>query len=317
MTFDTVSWVEHDATSGLVYVLQRSTPAVSVWTAQGVLVSRWATQALGDPHSISLRQGADGEVRAWITDMAPPLLAGPSFGHCLKSFTLSGTLLASIGTCAIDSQGTGLDPVQFDKVTDVAWDAAGHLLVADGDLDGLNNRVLKLDAGGSVLAHWSAPGDRPGSGPRQFDLPHAVAVDRCDRLWVADALNHRVQVLGSDGSYLGALATFGDLGVYSLAFGASLTMPDRAVLFVGASPSTGGGIGKVSLFAVPMDCTQRELPNLAAFASFDVPIPTSTTTTLLHAIAVDPRTWDVYVALLGTDLPPQKWVASWPRGRPH
>ena len=314
VTFDTVSWVDRDPESNLVYVLQRSAPPVSAWTADGELVSTWTTQVLGDPHSISFDTGPDGSTTVWITDMAPPLLVGQGYGHCLKSFTLSGEFLSTIGTCGENSQGTGLDPVQFDKVTDVAWDAAGNLLVSDGDLNGLNNRVLKLDSSGVVLASWSTPGDQPGSGPAQFDLPHMLIVDRCDRIWVADALNHRVQVIANDGTFLGEITSFGDLCVYAVAFGASFSSPPETILFVGASPTSGGGTGRISLFAAPMDCTQPTIANLAAFATFDVPIPTSTSTTLLHSMTVDPETWDVYLAVLGGKLPPQKWVSAWPGG---
>jgi DNA-binding beta-propeller fold protein YncE len=313
--FGAVSWVARDPLSGLVYVLQRSQPPVSAWTADGALASAWSTQDLGDPHSLSLLAGPEGTMLAWVTDMAPPRLAGQGYGHCLKAFSLSGTLLATIGRCAADSQGTGLDPVQFDKVTDVAGDAAGHLLVTDGDLDGLNNRLLKLGADGKVLASWSAPGDQPGSGPCQFNLPHALAVDRCGRIWVADTLNHRVQVIGGDGQYHGELASFGGLGVYAVAFGPSLGPPAQSILFVGASPTSGGGTGTVFLFAVPMDCAQPDVGGLAPFASFDVPIPASESVALLHSLAVDPETWDVYLAFLGDDIPPQRWVASWPHGR--
>ena len=240
---------------------------------------------------------------------APPRTG---YGHCLKQFTLSGGLLSVIGTCGENSQGTGLDPVQFDEVTDVAWNAAGELLVSDGDLNGLNNRVLTLDPTGVVVASWSAPGDVPGSGPKQFDLPHTVLVDRCDRVWVADALNHRVQVIGSEGTYYGSLTSFGDLGVYALAFGPVFPSPPQVVLFVGASPTSSGGTGTVSLFEVPLDCSRpAAIGSATPFTSFDVPIPTSTSMTLLHSITVDPETWDVYLSVLGGSLPPEKWAATW------
>ena len=315
ISFDTVSWVTRDTGSKLIYVLQRSQPPVSAWTADGTLVSSWSTQVLGDPHSISFHTDPRGATVAWITDMAPPQPAGQAYGHCLKALDMSGKLLSTIGTCAQNSQGQGLDPVQFDKVTDIAWDAAGNLLVTDGDLDGLNNRVLKLGTGGKVLASWSAPGDKPGSGPAQFNLPHAVVVDRCDRMWIADALNHRVQVIGSDGAYHGALTSFGGLGVYAVAFGPSFSSPPLSILFVGASPSSGGGTGTVSLFAAPMDCAHPDVTNLTAFATFNVPIPSSTSTTLLHSMTVDPDSWDVYLGVLGGNLPPQRWVAHWPEGQ--
>ncbi|HEY1399852.1 hypothetical protein [Roseateles sp.] len=322
--FETVSWIERDPRTGFLHVLQRADPVVSVWTPDGRLVSTWpATGTLGDPHSLSIHTAPDGSTQVWITDMAPPQPAGPAFGHCLKRFTPEGRLVATLGTCGQNSQGTGLDPVQFDKVTDVAWNAAGQLLVTDGDVGGLNNRVLRLDAAGRVLAHWSAPGDRPGNGPGQFNLPHAAVVDRCDRLWVADALNHRVQVIDATGRPVGSLDGFGALGVYALAFGPALDSPARQVLFVGASPSAGGGVGSVSLFAVPMDCARSDfsdlpgLSDLKPFTRFDVPLPASSSTTLLHAMAVDPVTWDVYLAVLGTGVPPSKWTATWPAGRPR
>jgi len=314
--FNTVSWVERDPQTKLIYVLQRAAPAVSVWTTSGALVSAWNTQALGDPHSISISPKADAgaPATAWITDMAPPRLAGTGYGHCLKQFTLAGNLLSTIGRCAENSQGTGLNPLQFDKVTDIAWSAPGDFFVSDGDLNGLNNRVLKLDPGGRLSANWSAPDDRPGSGPMQFNLPHALIVDGCDRVWVADTLNHRVQVIGTDGTYYGALKSFGSLGVYALAFGPSRPSPPETILFVGASPTSGGGIGTVFLFRVPVDCSHRAMIGSATpFASFDVPIPSSTSMTLLHSITVDPETWDVYLATLGGALPPQKWTATWPK----
>lgn len=316
LSFNTVSWVERDPLSKLIYVLQRSTPPVSAWTTSGALVSTWTTQALGDPHSLSFQTNASASTSVWITDMAPPLLAGQGYGHCLKQFTRSGNPTSTLGTCAENSQGTGLNPVQFDEVTDIGWDRQGALLVSDGDLHGLNNRVLKLDPAGNVLANWSAPGDQPGSGPGQFNLPHALVVDSCERVWIADALNHRVQVLGTDGTYHGSLSTFGELGVYALEFGASFATPAEAVLFVGASPTSGGGTGTVSLFAVPMDCAHSDIAGLSPFAQFDVPIPASTSMTLLHSLTVDPETWDVYVAVLGGNLPPQKWLASW-LGKPR
>jgi hypothetical protein len=316
VSFNTVSWVERDPNTKLIYVLQRSTPPVSAWTTSGALVSTWTTQALGDPHSLSFHANADASTSVWITDMAPPLPAGQGYGHCLKQFTLTGNPTSTIGTCAENSQGTGLSPVQFDEVTDIAWSRQGALLVSDGDLHGLNNRVLKLEPTGTVLANWSAPGDQPGSGAGQFNLPHALLVDRCERMWIADALNHRVQVLGTDGTYHGSLTSFGELGVYALEFGASFSAPAEAVLFVGASPTTGGGTGTVSLFAVPMNCAQLDVEALSPFAQFEVPIPASTSMTLLHSLTVDPETWDVYVAVLGGNLPPQKWVASW-LGKPR
>jgi len=311
--FDAVSWVEIEPRSRLVYVLQRSNPPVSSWRTDGSFVASWNTDVLGEPHSLSFCFDSVGNESVWITDMAPPCVAGSGFGHCIKQFTMNGKQLATIGICGENTQGTDLDPIQFDKVTDVASDAEGNLLVSDGDLDGLNNRVLRLTSDGGVLRCWSAPHDQPGSGPLEFNLPHAVQVDSCGRIWITDALNHRVQIIGSDGSYIGQISQFGELGVYALAFGPVFENPSRQVLFVGTSPTTFGGTGTVFLFEIPMEKShERDIGTESAFGSFDVALPTSSSPTLLHSIAVDPITWDVYIATLGGNLPPQKWTATWP-----
>ena len=44
-------------------------------------------------------------------------------------------------------------------------------------------------------------------------------------------------------------------------------------------------------------------------------LPASSTTTLLHALTVDPDIWDATLAVPGAGLPPQRWVATWPDGR--
>src|SRR6201999_675461 len=106
-----------------------------------------------------------------------------------------------------------LDPVQFDKVTNVAFDSEGMMWVTDGDLNGLNNRVLQLNpVTQEVLQVWCAPGDVPGDGPGQFHLPHSIAIDPFDRVWIADALNNRVQILTTGGEFLQQLPCFGTNG---------------------------------------------------------------------------------------------------------
>ncbi len=43
---------------------------------------------------------------------------------------------------------------------------------------------------------------RPGSGPGEFTTPHAIWVDRSERVLVADRENNRVQVFDRDGRFL-------------------------------------------------------------------------------------------------------------------
>ena len=41
-----------------------------------------------------------------------------------------------------------------------------------------------------------------GTGPGQFNLPHAIAVDRNNNVYVGDRSNRRIQVFDTDGKFL-------------------------------------------------------------------------------------------------------------------
>ena len=86
-------------------------------------------------------------------------------------------------------------PYIFNRPTDVAWDAAGNIFVADGYV---NSRIAKYDKHGDWVKSW---GDS-GTGPGQFRLPHAIAVDRNNNIYVGDRTNRRIQVFDTDGKFL-------------------------------------------------------------------------------------------------------------------
>ncbi|WP_029059839.1 hypothetical protein [Stappia stellulata] len=310
--FRNVSWTTLSPDGERLFMVQRGNPAVSVWSLDGDLLSTWSTTDLGEPHSLTFQTADDGTDYAWITDMAPPVTASESYGHCVKKFTLDGTYRGSIGTCGETSQGTGLDPVQFDKVTDVAFDSGGLMWVTDGDLDGLNNRVLSIDpATATVLSDWSAPDNQPGSGEREFNLPHAIDVDTCDRVYVADALNHRIQIIRTDGTFLQELACFGDLGVYGLSL-AQAPGASTLQMFVTASTTTFTGVGIASVFEVDPLCTAA-LPvpsGCDAAASWDIALPKGTSGEALHAAEATANGAALFISPLGGDLLPQKWNRS-------
>jgi sugar lactone lactonase YvrE len=48
---------------------------------------------------------------------------------------------------------------------------------------------------------WGKPGDRPG----EFNLPHGIAIDSKDRIYVADRSNSRIQVFSSNGTFISKL----------------------------------------------------------------------------------------------------------------
>ena len=90
-----------------------------------------------------------------------------------------------------------LPPVDglFRQPTDVAWDSDGNIYITDGYI---NSRVAKYDKNGDWVKSWG----EPGKGPGQFNLPHAIAIDRNNQIYVGDRSNRRIQVFDTNGTFL-------------------------------------------------------------------------------------------------------------------
>jgi DNA-binding beta-propeller fold protein YncE len=83
----------------------------------------------------------------------------------------------------------------FRQVTDMAWDSVGNTFISDGYI---NSRIAKVDKNGNWLKSWGEPGDQAG----QFSVPHSIAIDAEDHVYVADRGNRRIQVFDSEGKFL-------------------------------------------------------------------------------------------------------------------
>ena len=83
----------------------------------------------------------------------------------------------------------------FRQPTDVAWDSNGNIYITDGYI---NSRVAKFDKNGDWVKSWGTK----GTGPGQFNLPHAIAIDRNNNIYVGDRSNRRIQVFDTEGKFL-------------------------------------------------------------------------------------------------------------------
>ena len=107
------------------------------------------------------------------------------------------------GAAAKLPPGSGIPGSGFNRPTDVAWDKAGNIYVADGI--GTNNRIAKFDKDGKFITHWGSTGNAPG----QFNGVKAIALDAQGNVYAADAGNKRIQVFDGEGKFL---REFGNVG---------------------------------------------------------------------------------------------------------
>ena len=115
-------------------------------------------------------------------------------GHCVSVLSQCGKKLRSFGT---EGSGHG----QFKRPQGVTVDSEGNILVTDED----NHRIQKFTTGEFLTAVGTE-----GSGPLQFNLPSDVTFNATNnKVYVADYLNHHVQVLNSDLTFS---STFGKEG---------------------------------------------------------------------------------------------------------
>jgi len=112
-----------------------------------------------------------------------------------SALTYSGTQWGSYGT------GNG----EFNNPAGIAVDRVGNVYVADN----YNNRIQKFDSSGGYSTQWG----EAGSGDGQFGSPSGVwtAVDASNNVivYVADTGNDRIQVFGSDGTFIESFSSVG------------------------------------------------------------------------------------------------------------
>jgi sugar lactone lactonase YvrE len=152
----------------------------------GKLLRNFGGGLFAFPHSITF----DKDGNFWITDQGRN-----GKGDQVFKFSPEGKVLMTLGKAGVPGDG----PDTFNQPNAVAIAPNGDLFISDGHSPGRGNaRVIKFTKDGKFIKQWGGH----GSGPGQFEMPHALAFDSKGRLFVADRGNNRIQIFDQDGRFL-------------------------------------------------------------------------------------------------------------------
>ena len=211
------------ATLGDNRTFSRGGSKLFLFDAKGNFVREWGQDVYGFNAAIGLR--IDPQDNVWTIDVAANQVvkfnADGSIGLVLgrKPETIpvrpntppagaqgaqgAPGAQSATGAQGARAPGSGIPGSGFNRPTDVAWDKAGNIYVADGI--GTNNRIAKFDKDGRFITHWGST----GSGQGQFTGVKGLAIDAQGNVYAADAGNKRIQVFDADGKFL---REFGNVG---------------------------------------------------------------------------------------------------------
>ena len=167
--------------------------------ASGRLLTSFGQGLMAFPHGIHV----DREGNVWISDTRTS--ESGTMGQQVTKFSPRGEVLLRLGTAG----KAGNPPERFTEPNDVITAPNGDIFIAEGhggkNPDGVTvARISKFSKDGKFIKSWG----RLGSGPGEFDRPHALAFDSRGRLFVADRQNHRIQIFDQDGKYLDSFVEF-------------------------------------------------------------------------------------------------------------
>ena len=163
---------------GNILVFNRGEHPLIKVKPDGKFVRSFGEGAVTSAHGLRVDAGNN----FWTTDVG---------NHTVTKYAPDGKVLMVLG----EKDKPGDDATHFNKPADVAFARDGSFFVADGYG---NSRVAKFDRDGKFIKAWGTK----GTGPGEFNLVHALALDSKGLLYVADRENNRVQIFDQDGKFI-------------------------------------------------------------------------------------------------------------------
>lgn len=216
-TWGSSSGVALDRDGKSVWVIERcgtnsclnsTVDTILKFDAAGNLVKSFGGGTMIFPHGLCV----DSEGNIWVTDgqdnmprrprgaaSGSPLPAPPAklIGHQVFKYSPDGKLLMTLGKPGGNQPGQAADVASFYQPNNVLVAPDGDIFVAEGH-GGYTSQILKFRKDGTYIKTIG----KKGTGPVEFDQPHALAMDSQGRLFVADRSNNRIQILDQEGNFI-------------------------------------------------------------------------------------------------------------------
>src|SRR5712692_7978221 len=152
----------------------------------GKVLKMFGAGMFNQPHGFHVDR--DGNV--WASDAT----GKDGKGHQVFKFSPDGKVLMTLGKAGVAGDG----PDTFNRPCDVVTAPNGDIFVADGHGGESNSRIVKFSKDGKFIKTWG----KKGTGPGEFDTPHALAFDSKGRLFVGDRNNNRIEIFDQAGNFI-------------------------------------------------------------------------------------------------------------------
>ena len=184
---------------GHIFVFNRGSKPLIEFDSTGKFIRSLGDGIFKSTHGLRI----DSKDNLWITDIDLNIVLKLSpEGRVLMVLGRSdkaGEFLAQSYSSAL----LNYDAPLFNQPTDVAFDLAGNIFVTDGYG---NSRIVKFDKNGKFIKTWG----RKGSAAGEFNLPHSIAFDSKDLMYIADRENGRIQIFDAEGKFIKEWTHAGD-----------------------------------------------------------------------------------------------------------
>jgi DNA-binding beta-propeller fold protein YncE len=176
-----------------IYVFNRGVKPVMVFDTDGHLILAGADQEINGKKinpSWQHSGGVDWEGNVYVIER--------DAHRIVKLSSNLDKFLLQIGT----TNEKGNDATHLNLPSGIAILKKGNIVVTDGYG---NNRVVLFDKDGKFLKQVAKGAGGPtdkGTGPGEWNLPHKLAVDAQENLYIIDRENHRLQMFDKNLNYM-------------------------------------------------------------------------------------------------------------------